>query len=149
MTGERVVLAGPPDRALRSPPAYEGRRGGMLLIVSAKDGKVLKSYRLDFLPVFDGMASAYGRLYISTTDGKVLCLGPEGRPLAPSRPEGRVKGRPWSPGWSDSGGSTKGRAISQRTSREGPTTPKFTATGRRGEGGLRPHRRHSRSDYHP
>ena len=30
---------------------------------------------LDFGPLWDGMAIADGRLYVSTADGKLLCLG--------------------------------------------------------------------------
>jgi hypothetical protein len=60
----------------------EGRRGSILLAVSANDGSKLAAYRLDSMPVFDGMAAAGGRLFMVTTDGKVLALGSEGKPLA-------------------------------------------------------------------
>jgi hypothetical protein len=50
--------------------------------VSAADGKGLVTYRLGAMPVFDGMAAAHGRLYLSMADGHVLCLGGgEGSPL--------------------------------------------------------------------
>ena len=42
-----------------------------------ENGNKLTEYKLDSLPVFDGMAAASERLYISTIDGNVLCL--EGR----------------------------------------------------------------------
>jgi hypothetical protein len=49
--------------------------------VSAEEGKQLAAYRLPSVPVFDGLAAAYGRLFLSSADGSVLCLGPEGKAL--------------------------------------------------------------------
>ena len=40
-----------------------------------RDGKGLVSYRLPSMPIFDGMAAADEKLYLSTTDGKIFCLG--------------------------------------------------------------------------
>jgi hypothetical protein len=57
-----------------------------LLAVSATDGRPLAAYELGAMPVFDGLAAAGGRLYLSTVDGQVLCLGPQGSPLAPAAP---------------------------------------------------------------
>ena len=54
--------------------ALHGERGGLLHAVSADTGKRLAEYELDALPVFDGMAVAYGRLYIALADGSVVCL---------------------------------------------------------------------------
>jgi hypothetical protein len=45
-----------------------------LWAVSAATGDRLAEQRLDASPVFDGMAAAGSRLYLATTDGKVLCL---------------------------------------------------------------------------
>ncbi len=47
----------------------------LLLAISTSDGSQLGQCRLDSPPLFDGMAAAYGKLYISTTDGKVICMG--------------------------------------------------------------------------
>jgi len=101
LTGQTLFVAGPPDvvdedQAAKSPhapdterklaeqeAAFEGQRGALLVAVSAKDGKKLAAYRLDSMPVFDGLAAANGRLYLTTADGKILCLAPdEGAPLA-------------------------------------------------------------------
>ncbi|MHC4681277.1 MAG: hypothetical protein ACYTEK_21565 [Planctomycetota bacterium] len=38
------------------------------------DGKTLRQYSLGAEPVFDGMAAAYGKLYLSMKNGKVLCM---------------------------------------------------------------------------
>jgi hypothetical protein len=47
----------------------------VLLAISASDGTELARYQLDSIPVFDGMAAAYGRLYVSMENGNLLCLG--------------------------------------------------------------------------
>ena len=54
--------------------AVEGLRGGELWALAKGDGKLLARYALDTIPVFDGMAAARGRLYMSTADGRVMCL---------------------------------------------------------------------------
>ena len=54
--------------------AWEGKHGAVLRAVSAADGKKLAECKLDSLPVFDGLAAADGRLYLSTTDGKLACM---------------------------------------------------------------------------
>ncbi len=46
----------------------------LLLAVSASDGSGLAQYRLDSPPVFDGMAAADGRLYVSLENGQVVCM---------------------------------------------------------------------------
>ncbi len=72
--GKTLFLAGPPASALRSPSAYDGAEGAVLCAVSAEDGKTLAEHRLDAVPTFDGMAAAKGRLYLTTRDGRLLCL---------------------------------------------------------------------------
>jgi len=64
------------DALARQEAAFENRKGGLLLAVSASDGKELARYPLDSVPVWDGMAVAGGRLFMATMDGKVMCLGP-------------------------------------------------------------------------
>jgi outer membrane protein assembly factor BamB len=54
--------------------AHEGRATSVLWAVSADDGGKLAECRLSAAPVWDGLAAANGRLYVSTLDGKVLCL---------------------------------------------------------------------------
>ena len=55
--------------------AYQGKSGGLLLAVNAADGKELAKYELDSPPNWDAMAVAGGQLYMTTMDGKVLCMG--------------------------------------------------------------------------
>lgn len=57
--------------------ALKGKKGGMLWAVSKTDGKILHKQNLDSMPAFDGMAAANGRLYVSMTDGRLLCFGKE------------------------------------------------------------------------
>lgn len=54
--------------------AYEGSEGAILWAASVVDGRKLAAHKLESMPVFDGMAAAGGSLYMTTTDGKVLCL---------------------------------------------------------------------------
>jgi hypothetical protein len=42
--------------------------------VSAKSGEKLKEFKLDSLPVWDGMAASKGQLYMSTMNGELLCF---------------------------------------------------------------------------
>ena len=100
LADQTLFVAGPPDvideeraaRSLNDPEtkqklaeqeaALEGKLGSALVAVSAADGQKLAGYRLDSAPVFDGLAAANGRLYLSMLDGQILCLGAgDGQPL--------------------------------------------------------------------
>ena len=61
-------------KAAEQSEAWLGRRGGMLLAVSPADGKTLATHQLAAPPVFDGMAAAAGRLFISLQNGRLVCL---------------------------------------------------------------------------
>jgi outer membrane protein assembly factor BamB len=76
VAGSTLLVAGTPDVVVPDDPwaAFEGRKGGVLWAVSTSNGGKLAEYPLDSPPVFDGMAAAQGRLYISTTDGSLVCL---------------------------------------------------------------------------
>ena len=52
-----------------------GKEGSRLLTVNIDSGDIEHSLELDTLPAWDGMAGANGRLYLSTRDGQVVCLG--------------------------------------------------------------------------
>lgn len=83
--GDYLYAAGQPDVFDRDDPfaAFEGRAGGSLWTVSPSNGTRLAEYSLASPPVFDGLAAAQNRLYVSTMDGSVLCLGrPETAPAA-------------------------------------------------------------------
>ena len=50
-------------------------KGGELWVVSAATGEKGTVIKLESPPVFDGMAAAGGKLYISTLDGTLYCFG--------------------------------------------------------------------------
>lgn len=74
LAGDILFVAGPSADAVMGPQAPDEKQGSVLMAVSATDGRELAQCRLDSCPVFDGMAAAYGRLYISIKDGSLLCL---------------------------------------------------------------------------
>ncbi|MFQ6133025.1 MAG: PQQ-binding-like beta-propeller repeat protein [Armatimonadota bacterium] len=76
LAGQRLIVAGAPDVVDPQDPlgAFEGRKGAKLWIVSTSDGTRLAAYMLEGLPVFDGMAVAYRRLWLSLQNGKLICM---------------------------------------------------------------------------
>lgn len=85
LANETLFVAGPAHQVEQIPrepaatdplaEALQSGRSGRLLAVSAADGTILADHELDSPPVFDGMAAAPGRLYLSTKSGRVLCAG--------------------------------------------------------------------------
>jgi len=61
--GQTLFVAGP------------AKDGGVLTSYSANDGGKLAELPFDDAPVFDGMAAAAGRLYLSSEKGTVFCFG--------------------------------------------------------------------------
>ncbi len=99
-TADKLFIAGPPDfiderqafhspddpevqaRLKRQAEALDGREGGQLWVLNKTDGKLVSRYALNTIPVFDGMAAAGESLYMTTADGRVMCLnGKQGAPL--------------------------------------------------------------------
>jgi outer membrane protein assembly factor BamB len=78
LAGDKFVVAGLPDVIPDDDPlaAVDGRLGSRLLALRAADGeKLAEAQQLDAVPVFDGLIAAEGRLFLSTVDGRVMCLG--------------------------------------------------------------------------
>jgi hypothetical protein len=77
MTDETLFMAGPPDIMKTEDPAdaLQGKSGGRLLAVSTPEGEILADCPIQSIPTWDGMAAAYGCLFYSTLDGKVVCMG--------------------------------------------------------------------------
>ena len=77
LAGETVFVAGAPlVFGIVDPGAtYAGRRGAILWAASAIDGSKLAEYKLEVLPAWDGMAAAYGCLFIVNQDGGIECWG--------------------------------------------------------------------------
>lgn len=72
-----ICLAGAPDVVDAAAPwaAFEGRKGGVLLIVSKANGETVTEHALTSAPVYDGMSAAEGKLFLSLEDGSVTCWG--------------------------------------------------------------------------
>jgi hypothetical protein len=95
LAGETLLVAGPPDvlsedEAFEQPfhpevvakkaeqdAAYQGDSGATFMALSADSGESLFELDLTAPPVWDGMAVADGRVYVTTMDGAVVCLGGE------------------------------------------------------------------------
>jgi len=88
ITGKAMVLAGdtllvsgcpvffPPDHPVEEyESAYAGELAGVLWLASSTDGRKLAEYKLDAAPAWDGMAVADGKVFISLSDGTVVCYG--------------------------------------------------------------------------
>ena len=75
IAGETLFVAGSDDVLYPEDPwaAYEGRKGGKLMAFSVNDGEKLAEYKLPAAPVFDGMAAAQDRIYLSARGGKLIC----------------------------------------------------------------------------
>lgn len=54
--------------------AIEGKQGGKLVTVNSETGEIQNTIELDTLPSWDGLAGAYGRLFLTTLDGRVICF---------------------------------------------------------------------------
>jgi hypothetical protein len=69
--GDQAMLA----ELVRQDAALAGGEGGLLRILSTEDGSHVFDTAVDYLPVWDGLIAAGGRLYVSTTDGRLICQG--------------------------------------------------------------------------
>ncbi len=81
LADQTLFAAGPYGDAVRSADSFTGKRGVRLAAVSTGDGKMLASYAIDALPVWDGLAAAQGRLFMAARDGTVRCFGATGATL--------------------------------------------------------------------
>jgi outer membrane protein assembly factor BamB len=82
--------------------ATEGRHGGVLWAMAKADGSLLARYRLDTIPVFDGLAAADASLFVSTIDGRVMRLSgsaSERLPLVTGQPDRIAWDKPEDPNY--------------------------------------------------
>jgi len=79
-SAKHLFIAGEPDVVDSTDPwaAFEGRKGGRLQVRSKETGKKLAESVLPAAPVYDGMAAAGTRLYVSLSNGQLACFS--GRP---------------------------------------------------------------------
>ncbi len=71
--GETLFVAGPAEVTNFKAPQPNGKVP--LWAVSTRDGAKLGEWELPAAPVFDSMAVAEGRLYLTTVGGDVMCFG--------------------------------------------------------------------------
>lgn len=94
LTNDLLYIAGPRDTAdekrlwgLSNEKEYQqkmhkqvewlnGKHGCFLQVVSKENGLTQSSYHLDHMPVFDGLIASEGKLYMSTTEGSIICYKP-------------------------------------------------------------------------
>ncbi|MCP4262198.1 MAG: PQQ-binding-like beta-propeller repeat protein [Planctomycetes bacterium] len=77
--GEVLLLGGTPglsenENVSENFVEFEGHGKGMLWFISAKDGTKTSTFNLEAPPIWDGIAVANERLYISRADGVLECL---------------------------------------------------------------------------
>ncbi len=95
LSGDLLFMAGPPDiideektfkqiaerdksvqkLLAEQDEAILGRFGGQLMVVNTQTGAVVHQMDLKSTPAWDGMALADEMVFMTTLDGKVLCLG--------------------------------------------------------------------------
>ncbi len=75
LAGDVLFVAGPAVRPDDVEPTFDVRDDAVLMAFAAGDGRELFQCDLAVQPVFDGMAAADSRLYLSTVAGNVICLG--------------------------------------------------------------------------
>ncbi|MFC1497419.1 PQQ-binding-like beta-propeller repeat protein [Verrucomicrobiota bacterium] len=73
---KKVAIAGFMDEIDPADPwgGIEGRKGGVLWILSRADGKKLFEYSLETVPVWNGMAAANEKTFISLKNGTLICI---------------------------------------------------------------------------
>jgi hypothetical protein len=94
LAGKTLFVAGPPDLLGAPRDKYDdpytlpsadtlteqhaslaGKKGASVCSVSPDNGSVLHELDLSAPPVWDGMAAANGRLFLSLENGRVICYG--------------------------------------------------------------------------
>jgi hypothetical protein len=88
LTPDKLIVAGMADlarkdesgRSFSNPEeglaAMAGQRDGRLTMISTADGTKIREIQLSSPPVFDGLIAAEGHLFLSTMDGRLICMGP-------------------------------------------------------------------------
>jgi outer membrane protein assembly factor BamB len=84
LAGKRLYLAGWLDAMAielkTGRPLFKGNADpheSVLHVYKAANGQRVAEYRLACDPVFDGIAAAYGDLFIALKNGRLLCMGPD------------------------------------------------------------------------
>ncbi len=75
LAGETLLVAGSPIGPDNDRDASGEDGAGLLFTIDASDGAMLGQCRLGAPPVFDAMAVAANRLYLTLENGRIACLG--------------------------------------------------------------------------
>ncbi|NQT87110.1 hypothetical protein HQ560_10115 [bacterium] len=82
LTEKFLFIAGPPairnEATVEALEKWQGKKGGSLWSLATKDGRRVSQMQLPSPPVHEGMAVAYGKLYLALKDGSAICLGRRG-----------------------------------------------------------------------
>ncbi len=96
LADKTLFVAGPPDimdeedaffawddakvleKLAKQSALLKGEEGGLMWAVSAENGAKLSEYKLDALPVWDGLVATAGKLYMTTMNGEVCCYSGRG-----------------------------------------------------------------------
>ena len=72
----RLLICGPPNIVDPNDPlgAFEARKGERLRQLSSTDGATIEKHDLPSPPMFNGLAVARGRVFISLKNGTLACL---------------------------------------------------------------------------
>jgi outer membrane protein assembly factor BamB len=71
---------------------YVVRQDGSLKVLDTRDGSTLFQTQVP-APLWDGLALAQGKLLLSTTDGKLLCLGDKNATSVAALPSPHASGK--------------------------------------------------------
>jgi hypothetical protein len=77
-SGNNLYLGVTPIEIAADDPhaAYEGRSGAVVWVCSEEDGRKVAQYKLESPVVWDGMAAAGEKLFVSTSHGSLVCFAP-------------------------------------------------------------------------
>jgi hypothetical protein len=96
LAGKTLFVSGPPDvvdeedaffalndeevlaKLAEQSEMLNGKEGALLWAVSTENGKKLAEYKLESLPVWDGLVAANGKLFMTTLNGEVLSYAGKG-----------------------------------------------------------------------
>jgi hypothetical protein len=79
LANKQLFIAGPPDKVDPKDPlaTFENRSAAMLWVYDSASGKRTAEYDLKTTPVFDGMIAGPKRIFMSMSDGSVVCMTAE------------------------------------------------------------------------
>jgi hypothetical protein len=79
LANKRLFIAGPPDKIDPKDPlaTLENRGAAMLWVYDSESGKRTAEHDLKATPVFDGMIAGPNRIFMSMSDGSVVCMTAE------------------------------------------------------------------------